>query len=66
MNKNKKQMAFVLTALLLSLTGCVQKMVIPEDGILQTKSLYDIHRMQGRFVSYEEYQKILRAKGRIE
>jgi hypothetical protein len=66
MNKNIKLMASVLIALLITLTGCVQKMVIPEDGILQTKSLYDIHRMKGRFVSYEEYQKILRAKGRIE
>lgn len=62
MKKNRKLIPFASLLISLLIVGCSQKMVIPEDGILQTKSLYEIHKMRGKFVSYEEYQNILRRR----
>jgi hypothetical protein len=64
MKKNRKIILFKSLSILLLILGCSQKIVIPEDGILQTKSLYEIHKMKGKFVSYEEYQEILRREHR--
>ncbi len=64
MKNNRKVISLVLLLLSTLVVGCSQKMIIPEDGILKTKSLYEIHKMRGRFVSYEEYQNILRRQGR--
>ena len=64
MKKNRKIILFKSLLIPLLMMGCSQKMFIPEDGILQTKSLYEIRKMKGKFVSYAEYQKILRREQR--
>ncbi|HIP11113.1 MAG TPA: hypothetical protein EYG73_00205 [Arcobacter sp.] len=64
MKKNRKIILFKSLLIPLLIMGCSQKILIPEDGILQTKSLYEIHKMKGKFVSYEEYKNILRREER--